>query len=363
MRQNTTRKNFSIYDPEEDRLTVWKARYIEMEIIGDRKRDIEKKIELQLSRFIDFFRDRYGYEKVTAVVKRDVTAWLEQLYHPPEKGGRGYAPATVNNHQAALSRFMKWLRVRVPHLLPEDPTKGIREIMLPDPKPRTLTSEQIVTLKNICDRLERFHLKKDRRRMKGKMELKTHARPQRDRAIVYVLLSTGLRREELVNLNLDQVEPSDPVQLRAARSAKIVRIRGKGKTEGTEYLSADARAALADYLEFERHLDHAEETIALFLSAKGTPARKIDGRLYPRSINRILEQIGKWHDAELKDPDRHLSPLRPHDLRHTFANELAKHPDVTEQDLERLLRHRNKRYLTIYTRPPEATSAGFVEKL
>ncbi|QYR22400.1 hypothetical protein KZ483_05300 [Paenibacillus sp. sptzw28] len=243
MRQNTTRKDFSVNEPVEDRLTLWKDRYSEMEITGDRSLDVEKKINLQLTRFIDFFRDRYGYEKVTAIVKRDVTAWLEQLYNPPEKRGKAYAPATVNNHQAALSRFMKWLRIR---LLPEDPMKGIRGIMLPDPEPRTLTSEQILTLKNICDRLERFHLKKDRRRMKGKLELKTHARPRRDRAIVYVLLSTGLRREELANLNLEQVEPSDPVQLRTARSAKIVRIRGKGKTEGTEYLSADARAALAD---------------------------------------------------------------------------------------------------------------------
>ncbi|MGM0883243.1 MAG: hypothetical protein ACQEXQ_19665 [Bacillota bacterium] len=45
---------------------------------------------------------------------------------------------------------MKWLRIRAPHLLPEDPTtKGVREIMLPDPKPRTLTSEQIVTSKHL----------------------------------------------------------------------------------------------------------------------------------------------------------------------------------------------------------------------
>jgi hypothetical protein len=101
-----------VYGPEEDRLTLWKERYIEMEITGERKCDIEKKIDLQLTRFIDFYRDRYAYEKVTAVVKRDVTTWLEHLYNPPEKGGRGYAPVTVNNHQAALSRFMKWLRIR-----------------------------------------------------------------------------------------------------------------------------------------------------------------------------------------------------------------------------------------------------------
>jgi hypothetical protein len=43
-----------VYGPEEDRLTLWKERYIEMEITGERKCDIEKKIDLQLTRFIDF---------------------------------------------------------------------------------------------------------------------------------------------------------------------------------------------------------------------------------------------------------------------------------------------------------------------
>src|SRR5205814_5262592 len=38
-----------------------------------------------------------------------------------------------------------------------------------------------------------------------------------------------------------------------------------------------------------------------------------------RSINTICEQIGRWHDAEHADPARHISPLRPHDLRHTFG--------------------------------------------
>jgi integrase len=93
--------------------------------------------------------------------------------------------------------------------------------------------------------------------------------------------------------------------------------------EQTVFLSADARSALADYLERERSRDADGDTQALFLSATGIPARGVDGRLSVRAINLILEQIGRWHDAELDDPARHISPLRPHDLRHTFAFHLA----------------------------------------
>ncbi|AVF28421.1 site-specific tyrosine recombinase XerC [Paenibacillus larvae subsp. larvae] len=118
--------------------------------------------------------------------------------------------------------------------------------------------------------------------------------------------------------------PNTPEALRLARKARIERIKGKGKTERVVYLSADARQALADYLEKERLYDETEESIALFLSAKGLPARKLDGRLSTRSINTILEKIGKWHDAEVFDSDRKISPLQPHDLRHTFAYQLSK---------------------------------------
>jgi integrase/recombinase XerC len=43
----------------------------------------------------------------------------------------------------------------------------------------------------------------------------------RDRAIVYLLLCTGLRREELVTLDLDRIRPNAPTALRAAKTTKI----------------------------------------------------------------------------------------------------------------------------------------------
>jgi integrase len=84
---------------------------------------------------------------------------------------------------------------------------------LPPLEPRALSKKQVRSFKNVCDRLEHFHHLKGRRQ-KDKHRTKAHGRPWRDRAIVYVLLSTGLRREELVRLNLDQIEPCRPEALR-----------------------------------------------------------------------------------------------------------------------------------------------------
>lgn len=67
-------------------------------------------------------------------------------------------------------------------------------------------------------------------RQRGTGKFHTRARGLRDRAVVYLLLATGLRREELVHLDLDQVTPPKPTGLRAAKKTKINGVRGKGLT-------------------------------------------------------------------------------------------------------------------------------------
>jgi len=94
----------------------------------------------------------------------------------------------------------------------------------------------------------------------------------------------------------------------------------------------------------------------------GLPARTADGRLAVRSINRVLEQIGRLHDAEVTEPARRISPLRPHDLRHTFAFQLARTTGADAFELERRLGHRSQKYIQRYTNPPEAVAAGYVEE-
>ncbi len=164
-----------------------------------------------------------------------------------------------------------------------------------------------------------------------------------------------------MRLDLDQLEPNEPSALRTARKARVRRVVGKGKSERTVFLSADARVAVADYLEKERPKDATAASEALFLSARALPSRSPDGRLSPRSINLILARIGLWHDAEMMDRDRHISPLRPHDLRHTFAFFLAETTGADPYELERRLGHRSQRYIQRYTNPPENVAAQYVE--
>ncbi len=77
------------------------------------------------------------------------------------------------------------------------------------------------------------------------MPLKGRSRPQHDQALVYVLLSTGLRRDKVVNLDLDQLEPNRVQRLSATRTGRISRVQGKGGTECTVFRSKDARQTLA----------------------------------------------------------------------------------------------------------------------
>jgi integrase len=340
-----------------DSLSVWSERYQQLAVAGVRSEEVTRKIALQLNRFIAFYKEGYGHDRVSTALRRDVVAWQEQLV------GQGLAPATVNNHLAALSAFTSWISAHAPRLFPfGDPAKGVSELGLPPLEPRALSDAQVRSLKSLCDRLPRLVVKKGRRWAGKDAGAHAYRRPWRDRAIVFVLLSTGLRREELVRLNLDQVTPHTPAALRPARRATVTGVQGKGKSQRTVFLSADARAALADYLEKERLGDATEGAMALFLSAKGLPARSLDGRLAPRSINLILEQIGRWHDAEVTEPARRVSPLRPHDLRHTFAFQLARTTGADAYELERRLGHRSQRYIQRYTNPPESIAAGYVER-
>lgn len=361
--QVTSRKNSDSSDTSLDAdpasFATWMRQYQYLAVTGVRSPTVAQKIALHLERFQQFFYRRYGHERLATCLKRDVLAWQTALR------AEGLAPATVNNHLASLSAFTTWVAAQAPNFFAAgDPAKGISALGLPPLEPRTLTIEQVRSLKSVCDRLPRFQQLKGRRWQPHDPSVPVRAisRPWRDRAIVFVLLSTGVRREELVRLNLDQLTPHTPDALRSARRARLTRVQGKGKTERMVFLSVDARLALADYLEHERPRDVTPTATALFLSAAGRAARGADGRLSPRAINLLLEHIGQWHDADVRDPTRHVAPLRPHDLRHTFAFHLAQVTGADAYELERRLGHRSQRYIQRYTNPPEHVAAQYIEE-
>jgi len=125
----------------------------------------------------------------------------------------------------------------------------------------------------------------------------------RDRAILELFYSSGIRVAELVGLNLEDLDLPQ----------HLARVRGKGGKERLVMVGSQAFASLSLYLQVRRELltpDSPESgREAVFLNYRG-------GRLTTRSVARLVE---KWAlKAGLGQP------LSPHGLRHTFATHLLE---------------------------------------
>ncbi len=120
----------------------------------------------------------------------------------------------------------------------------------------------------------------------------------RDRAILEVLYSCGLRVSELTALDLDSVN----------LELGIVRAIGKGNKERVVPIGSKAKEALENYMNnrgelLAGHMDHG----ALFLNNRG-------GRLSSRSVARLIKKHMQKSNIG--------RPLSPHGLRHSFATHL-----------------------------------------
>ncbi len=119
----------------------------------------------------------------------------------------------------------------------------------------------------------------------------------RDHAILELLYSSGLRAEELSNLDLQNID----------LASGMVRVIGKGHKERMVPVGGKAIEALKTYLDIREGLKKEEDDDTLFLSFRGT-------RLTTRSIGRI---VGKYiRKAGIPGTGS------PHTLRHSFATHL-----------------------------------------
>jgi|WetSurMetagenome_2_1015567.scaffolds.fasta_scaffold00068_32 integrase/recombinase XerC len=125
--------------------------------------------------------------------------------------------------------------------------------------------------------------------------------PVRDRAILELLYSSGLRVSETEALNIDDLNVREG----------MVRAQGKGRKERMVPVGAKAVEALKYYLIeralFRRRKSASGDEQALFLNNKG-------GRLTSRQIRRIVVKYARLMGIE--------GQIGPHTLRHTFATHL-----------------------------------------
>ncbi len=209
---------------------------------------------------------------------------------------------TQNYHLIALRAFLKFLRKRdVESLNPE-------RIELAKTAGRDL---DLIT----ADELNRL--------MKGPAGEEL---PQlRDRAIMELFFSTGLRVSELCNLNHDLDLTRDEFS-----------VRGKGEKVRVVFLSDAAKKAIAAYL--KKRGDMSE---ALFVSyGKGRPKTKDLPRLTPRSVERMIKHYAMKAGITRK--------VTPHVIRHSFATDLLEN-GADLRSVQALLGHANIATTQVYT--------------
>jgi integrase/recombinase XerC len=181
------------------------------------------------------------------------------------------------NKKSSIARKISTLRSFFRYLVREqlatsNPAKSVSTPKVEKPLPTTLTVD------------EAFRL----------METPPEKKGLRDRAILELLYSSGIRVGELVGLNLDQLD----------LDLGIVKVMGKGRKERIVPVGSKAIEALKAYLEKRGILDGKDP---LFLNSRG-------GRLTARSVGRVIKKYTK-HSGIFRR-------VSPHTLRHSFATHL-----------------------------------------
>lgn len=215
---------------------------------------------------------------------------------------RKWSPKTVRIHLCYLGLFANWCIEN--GLLAENPTTGIPRPKLERKLPRCLSEKQEQTLMEWVENF-RYYYKLER---------------SRAMAIFSTFLGTGIRKSELRNLRVSDVDLD--------RGALIVR-RGKGRKDRIVPFHHTVETVLRDYLK-QRDLMKRDSPF-FFVSLKQ------DLPLGDNAIKRLFDKIRKKSGVH----------ATPHILRHTFAVRLIQR-GFAVQDVQELLGHADLGSTLIY---------------
>ncbi len=252
--------------------------------------------ERYLNRYFSFA-DLQDPKNITRESVRSYRLWLNR--QPVGKAGETMSKNTQNYHLIALRSFLK-------HLAKNDVT--------------TLAPEKI-ELAKVSERELDLISRSEFERLMNSPAGDT-LEDLRDRAILEMLYSTGLRISELCSLN-------DDLDL----SADEFSIRGKGGKVRIVFLSDAAKASVKRYLNMRHTQTNRVLSEALFTAPSGE-------RIYPRAIQRLIRK-----HAVQAGITKHVTP---HTIRHYFATDLLQNgADI--RSVQMLLGHASINTTQIYT--------------
>lgn len=242
-------------------------------------------------------------EQITPELVRKYRLYLNRF---ASDKGKQLKKITQNYHAIALRNFLKYL--------------SRRDV-------KSMAAEKIEVGKNPSHEIEFLDADEIERVLKcadGK-----DFKSLRDRSILELLFSAGLRVSELTNLNRDQIN----------LDRQEFSVKGKGDKFRIVFISASAKNFLQKYLDKRSDLDQA---LFIHVSRKKIIGRSKEEnkRLTPRSVQRIV----KFYAAKAGV----VKNVHPHTLRHSFATDLLSNgADI--RSVQMMLGHSSITTTQIYT--------------
>lgn len=274
--------------------------YIEEEILEIEPQDRSPRISHRES-YKERDRSKDGKIPLKSISRTSIRKFLRHL------GKRNMDSRTIARHVSSLKSFFKFAIIQKD--ISENPMKHIEKPKSPKLVPYYVTEDQIELLLEQPDPRTLFGF--------------------RDRCIIEVLYSTGIRVNELVNLNIEDFD----------EKKRLLLIRGKGERQRLLPISRTACKWLTDYVTHpERYVrgynrNAQVDEKAIFLNKFG---KRLSTRSVARNFERYTEAIG------LK------GKVTPHTIRHTIATHwLENGMDI--KTIKVLLGHDSFSMTTIYT--------------
>lgn len=273
-----------------------------LEIERGRAKNTTINYSLYIERFIEFTNDII-VDKITTEIVRKYRLWLNRYQNAR---GEELSLRTQSYYLIALRGFLNYLSKRdIQSLAPN-------KIDLPK------TTQRQVTFLHF-DEIEQILAKIDTDTVIG----------LRDRAIIELLFSTGLRVSELISLNRDSIN----------FNRLEFTVRGKNQKDRPVFVSERSSAFLKEYLNTRQ-----DNLVPLFISySKNNQKLDTSGnfrRLSARSVERMISKYSR-----LAGITKHVSP---HTMRHSFATDLLMNgADI--RSVQAMLGHSNISTTQVYT--------------
>lgn len=290
--------------------------YIEhLEVEGGRAAKTAENYRHYLERFIEFTGDD-TVDKITSEQVRKYRLWLNRYKND---NGDDLSTITQSYHLIALRGFLGYLSKRdIPSLSPD-------KVDLPKVNRKQVT---FLTFEEV-------------KRMISCIPADESEEHLRDRAILELLFSSGLRVSEMVNLNRDHINTK----------RREFMVRGKGQKDRPIFVGKSAAEHVEHYL-----AKRADTLSPLFINYSRNNAPGTSGdfrRLTPRSIQRIISRY-----ARLAGITKHVSP---HTMRHSYATDLLMNgADI--RSVQSMLGHSNISTTQVYTHVTDAHLREVYEK-